>query len=261
MPVTPTWSIFYRNTSTPASLETESATQAASVDAALTTFANSRAIRSFKWANAAAKNAQTGMTEGDIGDQADTNTVYRYSGSAWKPMDGVVPVVPTSVAGTGVTLGANGKVSFSSTSSITVNGVFNADFQNYKIIYDDLSSSSAIIQYRNTLLGNPATTGYDRQETYNTGGTVGGGGTSAQANFALNSGGNTLHLLELLVKNPAVVAATHIFCEGNSYTTGSSYNHFSGGAHSTATAYDGFNITLNTGNTTGSIRIYGYNDN
>lgn len=44
---------------------------------------NSRAIRTFKWANATERSAQTGMTEGDYGDQADNATLYRYDGSAW----------------------------------------------------------------------------------------------------------------------------------------------------------------------------------
>lgn len=55
-----------------------------------------RPIRSFKWANAAARNAQTGMTEGDIGDQADTNEVWRYSGSAWGVVYG--PVAQTNLS-------------------------------------------------------------------------------------------------------------------------------------------------------------------
>lgn len=90
MPVTPTWSIFYRNTSTAAALEAESATQATSVDTALTTFSNSRAIRTYKWADAAARAVQTGMTEGDIGDQADTDVTYRYNGTSWV-LIGVTP--------------------------------------------------------------------------------------------------------------------------------------------------------------------------
>lgn len=44
---------------------------------------NSHAIRTFKWANATERSAQTGMTEGDYGDQADNATLYRYDGAAW----------------------------------------------------------------------------------------------------------------------------------------------------------------------------------
>lgn len=56
-----------------------------------------RPIRSFKWADAAARNAQTGMSEGDIGDQADTNTTYRYDGTQWLITSG--PLIVGSLTG------------------------------------------------------------------------------------------------------------------------------------------------------------------
>lgn len=85
MPLTPNFSIYYRDTSTPASLETESALQADSIDDALTLITGNRQIQTFRWANAAARAAQTGMVAGDVGYQADSGVQYRYSGSAWKP--------------------------------------------------------------------------------------------------------------------------------------------------------------------------------
>jgi hypothetical protein len=80
MPVTTPDSIFYRNTATPAALETESATQASSIQAALT----SRGQHRYRWADTAARNAQTGMSIDDHGYQIDTGATYRYNGSAWK---------------------------------------------------------------------------------------------------------------------------------------------------------------------------------
>lgn len=80
MPLTPNFSIFYRDTSTPASLETESALQADSVDDALTlAITGNRQIQTFRWANAAARAAQTGMVAGDVGYQVDTGVNYQYS--------------------------------------------------------------------------------------------------------------------------------------------------------------------------------------
>lgn len=70
---------YYADASTPAALATITAAMA---DAEADQVAV-RAIQTYKWANAAARTAQTGMSEGDIGDQADTDVQYRYSGSAW----------------------------------------------------------------------------------------------------------------------------------------------------------------------------------
>lgn len=54
--------------------------------------------RTYKWANAAARGAQTGMSEGDVGDQADTDIRYRYSGSAWEYSAGKLPVWKNQVS-------------------------------------------------------------------------------------------------------------------------------------------------------------------
>jgi hypothetical protein len=61
------------------------------LNTAMNTFAAVRNIATYKWANSAALTAQVGMTEGDIGDQADTNTQYRYSGTAWVLNGGAIP--------------------------------------------------------------------------------------------------------------------------------------------------------------------------
>ena len=43
-------------------------------------------IKTYKVADATARELLAGMTEGDIADQADTNETYRYSGTAWAPI-------------------------------------------------------------------------------------------------------------------------------------------------------------------------------
>lgn len=54
--------------------------QAADIDDQMAT----RQIQSYRWANAAAKTAQTGMAAGDLGYQIDTGIHYRYT-TAWVP--------------------------------------------------------------------------------------------------------------------------------------------------------------------------------
>ena len=62
------------------------------------TVIGSQDIKSYKWANASARNAQAGMSEGDLGYQRDSKFVYVYSGTAWvshgpadNPVGEVVP--------------------------------------------------------------------------------------------------------------------------------------------------------------------------
>ena len=53
------------------------------LEAADTAITTVRQIKTYKVADTTALNALTGMGEGDIADQADTDATYRYSGSAW----------------------------------------------------------------------------------------------------------------------------------------------------------------------------------
>lgn len=80
MPTTSPDSIYYADGTTPASIATITAAMATSVQNAL----NVRETKSYSWADATAKAAQTGMATGEIGHQIDNDTYYIYSGSAWR---------------------------------------------------------------------------------------------------------------------------------------------------------------------------------
>lgn len=79
MPTTSPDGIDYPDTSYTSGFVAALAAMATSIQTAF----SKRQIRTFKWADAAARAAQTGMSEGDRGDQADTDKQYRYSGSTW----------------------------------------------------------------------------------------------------------------------------------------------------------------------------------
>lgn len=80
MPTTSPDSIYYADGTTPASLATITAAIATSVQNAL----NVRETKSYSWADATAKSAQTGMSTGEIGYQVDNDTYYIYDGGAWQ---------------------------------------------------------------------------------------------------------------------------------------------------------------------------------
>lgn len=80
MPITSPDSIYYADGTTPASIATITAAVATSVQNAF----NVRELRNYSWADATSRNAQTGMTTGEIGYQIDNDTFYIYDGSTWK---------------------------------------------------------------------------------------------------------------------------------------------------------------------------------
>ena len=76
---TPDSIVYPVSTDQVAPLETVFANLAASVQTAL----NRRASYDFRWANTAARTAQTGMRTNDIGYQIDTDIEFRFNGTTW----------------------------------------------------------------------------------------------------------------------------------------------------------------------------------
>lgn len=80
MPTTLPDNIYYPDISAAQNQPAYTGTLASSVQTAL----NARQRYTYVWTNAAALNAQTGMTEGSIGYRLDTKTEYQYENGAWR---------------------------------------------------------------------------------------------------------------------------------------------------------------------------------
>lgn len=248
MPVTPTWSIFYRNTSTPAALETESATQATSIETALSTLTGVRQILSFKWANAAARTAQLGMSEGDTGYQLDTNISYEYNGSSWI-------VKSTSV------LISSGTITTQST--IDIDGM--TGWTTYRLILDLPTASvsndlGGILRTGGAV--DPSPTGdYSTQILVGSGATAAAGQTLAQNLWisVTGLGARTDKYVELELNNMNTSARTIVHAKGSSRDAAANPGVFNGvlwNMTNTAT-WSGIRITTSTGTVTGTYRLYG----
>ena len=233
-------------------------------------WAKDRMTKNFKWANTAAKTAQTGMTEGDIGYQLDTNVQYTYDGAAWivPTASGLVPIIPTSasaVTGT-VTIGTSGKITFTTVgTSFSVNGCFTSAYDNYLILLRHVNSSTGYMKFTLRLAGTDATAAqYDWQRSTAlnaTNAAARGQAEVAWQGLAVNPYPNAIIRMDLF--NPALAVASQMF--GNMSETDLAGNvglmSWAGG-HRALTAYDGMTFGIVTGGTeTGTLRIYGYNNN
>lgn len=179
---------------------------------------------------------------------------------------GSTAVIPTSVSGTGVTLGAGGKVSFTGSSFVVVNGCFTSDFDTYRIEVDSTSSGAATYTWVMRLAGTNATTAYDLQTNATVNATNFPAQSLNQAAFTMNAqafAGQVNMTIDLY--NPALaVATTGLATVGgaaNPMTTTAALIQQSFLSHRTTTAYDGFRLSASTGTMAGSIRIYGKNNN
>ena len=177
---------------------------------------------------------------------------------------GYTAVIPTSVAGTGVTLGAAGKVTFSASTAVSVNGCFTSTYDNYLIVVDiSATSANSIPQFRLRLAGTDASGATD----YYSNSLVGSGASTAAAAFSTNLGYIATASLretsgELRLFEPALAAPTRWTVTSMQHaTTPVIQVGVFGGRHNLSTAYDGITIYPSTGNITGTFRIYGYNNN
>ncbi len=169
---------------------------------------------------------------------------------------GLSPVIPTSVSvgsGSGA-VAAGGAVTFSGSSSLTVNGCFNSTYQNYKI-YFSTSAGQANVELRLQLTsaGTSNSGSYLWQPS-------GGVGSTVESSFPLTFvqyNGVTANEFSLL--QPALAVHTQYVTDWNYDDGGSIIYRRIGGKHRVNTSYDGFVITGAT-TMTGTIRIYGYNN-
>ena len=95
---------------------------------------------------------------------------------------GLKLIVPSSVAGSGVSVSASGKVSFTAATTININGVFSATYDNYLVVLRGLADSGTPAIYgRMRLSGsdNATANAYVTQSLNADGATVSGGRTTA----------------------------------------------------------------------------------
>jgi hypothetical protein len=177
---------------------------------------------------------------------------------------GMVKIVPSSVAvgsGTG-SADATGKVTFSGASSVSLNDVFSATYDNYRIYIvstaasnehsmgfrlrvsgSDLSGSDYV--YSEQVLGSNGTS-YNQVSTSATSIIIGRNGSDGRGSFVID------------IAQPFLAQRTTT----NSLSAGPGSTTFFGGRGAgyvtNTTSYTGFTFFLNA-NMTGSVSVYGYN--
>ena len=185
---------------------------------------------------------------------------------------GLVPVVPTSVAvGSGsASVAANGIVTFTGVSSISVNGAFSSTYRSYRIVAkyrNTLNNNTTALQMRLRASGSDYATGNWVFSGTNT--IVNNAGTVSVGNWG-PWGSNLCHFgyiapqfchstMDIHEPNIATPTGVSINASALNTTTGAHYSEtFNGGFDSNAVA-DGFSWFTTPADTfSGTIQIYGY---
>ena len=175
---------------------------------------------------------------------------------------GLVVMVPTSVSGSGgsVTVATTGKVTFSTATSIILNGCFTSAFDYYRVV---INASTAVTgglfnlqlrvggvnatgatDYSFSLLQS-ASAGAWLNLNYSAGTNI----ISVGYDAASSTAGSSIEVIA-----PALAQKTSFTVAGQ--YAGTPYT--GGGQHALSTAYDGFNIVQSAGSITGTLCVYGY---
>lgn len=177
---------------------------------------------------------------------------------------GLVPVIPTSVAGTGVTYSTTtGLVTFAATTTAapaSVNGVFTSAYRNYLVQATVTSrSTTSFCTFKMRSSGTDLSTGYDlvrtiRAATVTTAQLANNGDIPlGSGNFASNEYAVTLYgphlaaqmrVMSRNIESSAAAAATIVEVDGSTRST---------------TSRDGFTLIPAAGTMTGTLKVYGYN--
>ena len=175
---------------------------------------------------------------------------------------GLTRIVPASVAGTGVSVGSGGIVMFTAAASVSVNGCFTTSYDNYRVVMN-IASRSVVAEgsLRWRVAGADASTAnYQYTRGYDTASARTVASASAQIQSQIDVGGGQGDVV-VDVFAPALATTTRVVGSGNGNAVTTQYSYTVTSLFGLTTAFDGFTYYMASGNMTGTLRIYGYNNN
>lgn len=214
-------------------------------------------------------NTMTGQPGQQASVTADgsNNGLYQWT-TVWSRINaGLNLIKPTSVSGTGISLGANGAMTLTAVpGTVLVNGIFSGTFDNYRVDLDLPDSATSV-----TILLQLAASGTaDTTSNYDTVALQGVGTTAAstQALAATSWGivagaGATNRTVDTSMefKRPFLLKPTQVIATGAANATAQTTASAIGTkllSHRVSASYDGLAITFSAGAPTGTMRVYGW---
>jgi hypothetical protein len=171
---------------------------------------------------------------------------------------GLVPIVPTSVTN-GSTTG-DGRISFSAQTTITLNGIFSATYDNYLVQFVGVASTyAATMRMRFASSGIISTTdawAYGGNSLNFSAIAFSSGSSSSTDGLVspLSNNNATANFAKIEIASPFLASEKIIHAQNVGHTTQFSF----WGSNSTMTSRDGLALFMSAGTFTGTIRVYGY---
>ena len=174
-------------------------------------------------------------------------------------MNGLYLIKPTSIASTGTsaTISANGSVSFTAVSSLSLNGVFSADYDNYMIVWRASNTAATAVNIRMRSSGTDATGSNYTYQSLLAGGTSVSGSRATTISAVMGAAYATQRAGAIhFMYGPFLTQPTAMRCV-TAADASSAYIYDHANTHSLSTSYDGFTAYLDAGTFTGLLGVYG----
>jgi len=193
----------------------------------------------------------------------DVTAFYLGSNEAWTAGEPAELIKPTGIdySGGSATLGTNGQVTFSGVTSLSLNGCFTADFDNYVLSLRDVGSDNLVIRSRLRTGGSDASgSDYTVQllEVYSS--TVSPARLTSQTSAVVGAtdpdvrSGDWLMIYGPFLAQPTAMRNNNVYGDSNARLTDAA------STHSLSTSYDGITLFLVSGNMTGNVHVFGYEE-
>jgi hypothetical protein len=156
---------------------------------------------------------------------------------------------------------------FSAASSVSLDDVFSATYENYAVIYRYTQSANAQVNMRLRVGGVDAGGASDYYLVLNRSSTAAfsltAAGNVARSNIPIHTAPGVANSIidgTIFVASPFATAETHVGVDTFGMTTSTAFRDAGAGSRAATTSYDGFSIIPASGTITGTIRVYGIQD-
>ena len=195
------------------------------------------------------------LAEGQLCYLSASNIVQYYDGAAW------ATVGPAAAASSGLVC-VKAETVFTAVASVTADSIFTSTYTNYliKVIY--ITSIGEALRMKLRVGGVSTSTNSNREEIQVTGSTVAGSSTTGTTSFFVgsNTAGDFKSATDLNLFGPQLAQATLLNVH-NAAMIGAATSPnllMAGHNQSASTQFDGFELLVNSGTTTGIYSVYGY---
>jgi hypothetical protein len=170
-------------------------------------------------------------------------------------------MAPTSIAysGTSAGINADGGVDFTAVTSLSLNGVFTSDYDNYLIVFRGSCTTFDNLLLRMRVAGSSDSgSNYTYQYLYADGSTAAGSRSSSQTSTRIGNissaqrDGISVHVYGPALAQPTAIRSVTVNGQSNARI-----DEFAS-THNQSTSYDGFELLASA--FTGNIHVFGYEE-